>query len=53
MYVGHDSANSRVILRYFARDPDPVIFAGWQVQLVYALPRMRLVRAYVEQVPLE
>ena len=53
MYVGHDSANSRLIMRYFARDPEPVVFAGWQVQLVYALPRLRLVRAYVEQVPLE
>jgi len=53
MYVGYDSLNSNVILRYFARDPDPVIYAGWQIQLVYALPALRLVRAYVEQVPLE
>ncbi len=53
MYVGYDSLNSNVILRYFARNPDPVVYAGWQVQLVYALPPLRLVRAYVEQVPLE
>ncbi len=53
MYVGYDSLNANVVLRYFARNPDPVIYAGWQLQLVYALPTLRLVRAYIEQVPLE
>lgn len=53
MYVGYDSLNSNVVLRYFARNPEPIVYAGWQVQLVYALPALRLVRAYVEQVPLE
>jgi hypothetical protein len=53
MYVAYDSASSSLVLRYFARNPEPVIFAGWQVQLVYSLPALRLARAYVEEVPLE
>jgi len=53
MYAGHDSTHQRLIMRYFARDPNPSVFAGWQVQLVYALPSLRLVRAFVEAVPLE
>jgi len=53
MYVGYDSIHQRLIMRYFARHPDPSTIAGWQVQLIYALPRLRLVRAYVQEVPLE
>ena len=53
MYVGYDSVDQRLVLRYFARHPDPTTIAGWQVQLIYALPGQRLVRAYVDEVPLE
>lgn len=53
MYVGHDSVNQRLIMRYFAHHPDPTTIAGWQVQFVYALPALHLVRALVEEVPLE
>ncbi len=53
MYVGQDSANRRLILRYFARAAIPNEIAGWQVQLVYALPSLRPVHAYVQALPLE
>ena len=53
MYVGQDSRNSRLILRYFSRAADQREFAGWQVQLVYLLPSLRPERAYVQAVPLE
>ena len=53
MYVGQDSLNSRLILRYFSRAADQREFAGWQVQLVYSLPSLKPVRAYVQAVPLE
>ena len=53
MYVGHDSLNHQLILRYFSRAADQREFAGWQVQLVYSLPSLKPVRAYVQAVPLE
>jgi hypothetical protein len=53
MYVGHDSLNRRLILRYFSRAADQGEFAGWQVQLVYSLPSLQPVHAYVQAVPLE
>ena len=53
MYVGHDSVNRRLILRYFARAAIQNEIAGWQAQLVYSLPSLRPVHAYVQAVPLE
>jgi hypothetical protein len=53
MYVGQDSQNSRLILRYFSRAADQREFAGWQVQLVYSLPSLQPEHAYVQAVPLE
>jgi hypothetical protein len=53
MYVGHDSLNHQLILRYFSRAGDQREFAGWQVQLVYSLPSLQPVHAYVQAVPLE
>jgi hypothetical protein len=53
MYAGHDSLNSQLVLRYFARAADQTEFAGWQVQLVYSLPSLQPVHAYVQAVPLE
>ena len=53
MYVGHDSLNDQLILRYFSRAADQREFAGWQVQLVYSLPLLKPVHAYVQAVPLE
>jgi hypothetical protein len=53
MYAGHDSLNSQLILRYFSRAADQREFAGWQVQLVYSLPSLQPVHAYVQAVPLE
>ena len=53
MYVGYDSLHSRLILRYFSRAVIQKEIAGWQVQLVYSLPRLRPVHAYVQAVPLE
>jgi len=53
MYVGHDSLHGRLILRSFARAAMPTEIAGWQTQLVYSLPSLQPVQAYVEPVPLE
>ena len=53
MYVGHDSVNQRLIVRYFARAAIQKEIAGWQAQLVYSLPSLRPVHAYVQTVPLE
>ena len=53
MYVGQDSANRRLILRYFSRAAVQNEIAGWQVQLVYSLPSLRPVHAYVQPLPLE
>jgi hypothetical protein len=53
MYAGQDSVNRRLVLRYFSRAAVQREVAGWQVQLVYALPSLRPVRAYVQAVPLE
>jgi len=52
-YAGYDSLNNRIILRYFAPNPQPEEIAGWQVQFVYRLPSYRLELAYVSAVPLE
>lgn len=52
-YAGLDSANSRLIIRYFAPDAQPHELAGWQVQLVYRLPKLTLDSIYVWAVPLE
>jgi hypothetical protein len=53
MYVGQDSAKRRLILRYFSRAAVQNEIAGWQVQLVYSLPSLRPVHAYVQPLPLE
>jgi hypothetical protein len=53
MYAGHDSLNRQIVLRYFSRAADQTEFAGWQVQLVYALPSLRPMHAYVQSVSLE
>jgi hypothetical protein len=53
MYIGEDSVAHRVLLRYFAYDPHPVIMAGWQVQLVFDAGTKRLLEVYTTEVPLE
>jgi hypothetical protein len=53
MFAAQDSLNHQLILRYFSRAADQTEFAGWQVQLVYSLPSLRPVHAYVQAVPLE
>jgi hypothetical protein len=53
MYAGHDTMNRQLILRYFSRAAIQGEIAGWQVQLVYSLPSLRPVHAYVQSVPLE
>lgn len=52
-YAAFDSTANRLLLRYFAFHPNPTLVAGWQVQLVYQLPRTRLLQVYVEALPLE
>jgi hypothetical protein len=53
MYVAEDSAQGKVLLRYFAYDPKPVIMAGWQLLFVFDRRARRLDRVYASEVPLE
>ena len=53
MYVAQDSANRRLVFRYFSRAAVQTEIAGWQAQLVYSLPSLRPVHAYVQALPLE
>ena len=53
MYTGEDSAARRVLLRYFAYDPHPIVYAGWQIQFVFDRPAKKLVSVYAVEVPLE
>ena len=53
MYVGADSVSHRVVLRYFAYDPHPVIMAGWQIMFVFDRGAKKLVNVCTTEVPLE
>lgn len=48
-----DEKNEKVILRYFARIPNPEVFSGVAIQFVMDLERREVVKIYVIQVPLE
>lgn len=52
-YAGLDSAHSRLVIRYFAPAFPLDKIAGWQVQLIYSLPKLTLTSLYVWAVPLE
>ncbi|MEO0071476.1 MAG: hypothetical protein ABIK39_05275 [candidate division WOR-3 bacterium] len=52
-YLGKDSIHQRLILTYFARNYQPEMIAGWRVSLVYSLPHLKLLCAYVAEVPLD
>ncbi|MEO0107955.1 MAG: hypothetical protein ABIK62_02120 [candidate division WOR-3 bacterium] len=51
--VFQDSTQHHLVLRYFARAPKPVVHAGWQLQLVFAEPDLKLVAVWASEVPLE
>ncbi len=53
MYAGLDSANSAAVVRFFAFAADQRVIAGWELLLVYSLPKGRLAKVYVNEVPLE
>lgn len=53
MFTALDSARNVVLVRYFAFHPNPSVIAGWEVFLVYELPRGMLTEAHVAEVPLE
>lgn len=59
-YVGYDSLNNNIILRYFGYNPNLTLVegkppppAGWQVQFVFSLKEKRLNRVYTWELPLE
>lgn len=52
MSVGEDSTTGRVLLRYFAYAPKPVVYAGWQLQFVFD-SRGRLLDVFAAELPLE
>ena len=53
MYVAEDSAAHRLILRYFAYEPKPMVIAGWQLQFVFDERSGKLVGGYAQELPLE
>ncbi len=53
MYTALDSARNAAVIRYFTFNPKPEEIAGWEVLLVYKLPRGNLIEAFVAAVPLE
>ena len=53
MSVAEDSVQKQIVLRYFAYDPKPVIFAGWQLQFVFSQRDRSLVEVRATEVPLE
>jgi len=52
-YAGYDSVNQRIVIRYFAADPQPLLTAGWQIQLIYLYPALVLDEIYLDEIPLE
>jgi len=52
-YVAEDSVAKRLVLRYFASDPHPIIYAGWQLLFEFSEPNMSLVQVLATEVPLE
>jgi len=52
-YTAVDTAAAAGVVRYFSFAADQTVIAGWEVLLVYGLARGNLLRAYVNEVPLE
>jgi hypothetical protein len=52
-FVALDKENNYLILRYFARIPEHPLYAGYQIQFVYAITTERLMHIYTSEVPLE
>jgi hypothetical protein len=48
-----DDTQQELILRYFARLPDHLVFAGCQIQFVYDLKTRHITTIFVSEVPLE
>jgi len=45
--------NHYLLLRYFGSIPNPQIFAGYSLQFIFDIDRQRLIKIFVERVPLE
>ncbi len=52
-FTSIDSVSQCLILRYFARIADDHLYAGYQIQFVYALKQRDFVRVFTSRVPLE
>jgi hypothetical protein len=52
-FASIDSVSQCLIIRYFARIADNPLYAGYQIQFVYALRRRDFVRVFTSRVPLE
>lgn len=52
-FTSIDSVSQCLILRYFARISDDHLYAGYQIQYVYALKQRDFVRIFTSRVPLE
>ena len=48
-----DEKNEKVILRYFAKFPNPEVFSGVAIQFIMDLEEREVIKIYVIQVPLE
>jgi hypothetical protein len=52
-FTSIDSVSQCLIMRYFARIADDPLYAGYQIQFVYALRQRDFVRVFTSRVPLE
>ncbi|HEX7320522.1 MAG TPA: hypothetical protein VF399_09235 [bacterium] len=52
-FTSIDSVSQCLIVRYFARIADDPLYAGYQIQFVYALQQRDFVRVFTSRVPLE
>lgn len=52
-YAAIDEERDIMLLRYFARIPEHALYAGYQIQFVFARTPLRLQSIYTSEVPLE
>lgn len=52
-YASLDREHAVFMLRYFARIPEHPVYAGYQIQLIFDVESLELLRLHVSEVPLE
>lgn len=52
-FAALDETSDYLVLRYFARIDEHPLYAGYQIQFVFALPSRSLMKVFTSEVPLE